>query len=65
MKAKYNRKSMFSSSVSSHSRPAWVSTSTAMIERTTAGTLNIGSEDLAKWDFLGTFSELSLNGAQQ
>ena len=56
---------MFSSSVSSHSRPAWVSTSTAMIERTTAGTLNIGSEDLAKWDFLGTFSELSLNGAQQ
>jgi hypothetical protein len=27
-----------------------------MIDRTTAGTLNIGSEDLAKWDCLGTFS---------
>ena len=36
-----------------------------MIDRTTAGTLNIGSEDLAKWDCLGTFSGHSMKGAQQ
>jgi len=43
-----------------------------MIERTTAGTLNIGSEDLAKWDdlgitrdCLGIFLEHLMKGAQQ
>jgi hypothetical protein len=36
-----------------------------MIDRTTAGTLNIGSEDLAKSDCLGTFLEHLMKGAQQ
>jgi ABC transporter substrate binding protein len=43
-----------------HSRPAWMRTSTAMIDRTTAGTLKIGSEDLAKWDCHGIFSGHSM-----